>query len=260
MNRARSCALGASALILAAVAGCASAPPPQGASVAHPDAAAALAAAVADPGRAAADTARDLNRKPAEIMAFAGVRPGMVIGELAPGRGYYTRLLSQAVGPGGKVYALVSRAQAARPGGLDALNAVAAQHPNVVVTPIDYTGFSLPQKADLFWTTENYHDFHNGPTADAAAVDRAVLSNLKPGGVFFVEDHRAKPGSGPAATSTLHRIEEAQTRSELLAAGFRFDAASDLLHNPADPGDTRNSDSAVTGRTDRFALRFKAPG
>jgi predicted methyltransferase len=203
---------------------------------------------------------RDVNRKPAEIVAFAGVRPGMVVGELAPGRGYYTRILARTVGPGGKVYALVSKAQAARPGGLDAVNAVAAQYGNVIVLPVDYASLALPEKADLFWTTENYHDFHNGPAADISALNRAVLRALKPGGIYFVEDHRAKPGSGPGVTSTLHRIEEAQARREVTDAGFRLEASSDLLHNPADSDDTRNADTALAGRTDKFALRFRAPG
>ena len=61
----------------------------------------------------------------------------------------------------------------------------------------------LPEKADLFWTTENYHDFHNGPTADIAALDKAVFNNLKPGGIFYVEDHSAAPGAGLAATSSF---------------------------------------------------------
>ena len=81
----------------------------------------AITAAVADAGRPAADKERDANRKPAETVAFAGVKPGMTIAELGPGGGYYTRILAKAVGPKGKVYVVVTTAQAARPGGLDAL-------------------------------------------------------------------------------------------------------------------------------------------
>src|ERR1700749_1301672 len=91
----------------------------------------AITAAVADAGRPATDKERDVNRKPAETVAFAGVKPGMTIAELAPGRGYYTRILAKAVGPKGKVFAVVTSAQAARPGGLDALNALAAAYPNI---------------------------------------------------------------------------------------------------------------------------------
>src|SRR5436190_14888520 len=191
----------------------------------------AIAAAVADPARPDTDKERDAARKPAEVVAFAGVRPGMVVGELGPGRGYYTRILAKAVGPSGKVYAILTTAQAARPGVLDAMNALAASYPNVKLVTVDYGTMMLPEKADLFWTTENYHDFHNGPTADIAALDRAVFNNLKPGGIFYVEDHSAAPGAGLAATSQFHRMDEAVAKSELTAAGFRLDGEGEFLRN-----------------------------
>src|SRR6185503_4009129 len=154
----------------------------------------AITAAVADAGRPAADKERDANRKPAETVAFAGVKPGMTIAELGPGRGYYTRILAKAVGPTGKVFAVVTSAQAARPGALDALNALTAAYPNIKIVTVDYATMTLPEKADLFWTTENYHDFHNNG-GDIAALDKAVFNNLKPGGIFYVEDHSAAPGA-----------------------------------------------------------------
>jgi len=217
-----------------------------------------IAAAVADPARPDTDKERDANRKPAETLAFAGVKPGMVVGELGPGRGYYTRLLAKAVGPTGKVYAIATTAQAARPGGLDALNALAAAYPNIKIVTVDYPTMMLPEKADLFWTTENYHDFHNGPTADIAALDKAVFNNLKPGGIFYVEDHSAAPGAGLEATSKVHRMDEAIAKSELTAAGFKLDAEGDLLHNPKDDKAASNSETGHFA-SDRFMLRMKRP-
>jgi predicted methyltransferase len=225
---------------------------------AAPDVPPAIAAAVSDSARPDADKARDANRKPAEVMAFAGVKPGMVVAELAPGGGYYTRMLAKAVGPRGKVYALVTPAQAARPGGLDAINAIAAAYPNVKVLPVDYTTMMLPEKADMFWTTENYHDFHNGPTANIPALDKAVFSNLRPGGIFYVEDHSAAPGAGLEATSKYHRMDEAIAKSELTAAGFKIDAEGDLLHNPSDDRATSNSEAGHFV-TDRFMLKLVRP-
>lgn len=218
----------------------------------------AITAAVADAGRPAADKERDANRKPAETVAFAGVKPGMTIAELGPGRGYYTRILAKAVGPKGKVYAVVTTAQAARPGALDALNALAAEYPNIKVVTVDYATMMLPEKADLFWTTENYHDFHNGPTADIAGLDKAVFNNLKPGGIFYVEDHSAAPGAGLAATSQFHRMDEAVAKSELTAAGFKLDGEGDLLRNPADNKAASNSETGHFA-SDRFMLRMKRP-
>jgi len=99
--------------------------------------------------RPAADVARDANRKPHEIIAFAGVKPGMHVAELAPGGGYYTRLLSQAVGPNGKVYAILTQAQAGRPGYLDRVNALAKVLGNVEVLTVDYATMQLPEKVHL---------------------------------------------------------------------------------------------------------------
>ena len=216
----------------------------------------AIAAAVADSGRPDGDKERDATRKPAETVAFAGVKPGMVIGELGPGRGYYTRILAKSVGPSGKVYAIVTPAQAARPGVLDGLNALAAAYPNITVVTSEFAALALPQKADLFWTTENYHDFHNGPTADIATLNKTVFNNLKPGGIFYVEDHSAAPGAGLAATSAFHRMDEDVAKTELMAAGFKLDAEGQLLRNPADNKAASNSESGHFV-SDRFMLRMK---
>lgn len=218
----------------------------------------AITAAVADPARPDTDKERDTLRKPAETVAFAGVKPGMVIGELGPGRGYYTRILAKAVGPSGKVYAIITPAQAARPGVLDGLNALAAANPNITVVTTEYAALALPQKADLFWTTENYHDFHNGPTADIAALNKTVFNNLKPGGIYYVEDHNAADGAGLAATSAVHRMDVAVAKTELTAAGFKLDAEGNLLRNPADNRAASNSESGHFV-SDRFMLRAKRP-
>src|SRR5260221_11968253 len=85
-----------------------------------------IAAAVADAARPDADKERDTARKPAETVAFAGVKPGMVVAELGPGRGYYTRILAKAVGPTGKAYTVITAAQAARPRVLAGVTVVAA--------------------------------------------------------------------------------------------------------------------------------------
>lgn len=226
------------------------------ASAAQPDARAAIASAVADSRRPAADTARDAARKPAETLLFAGVKPGMTIAEVAPGGGYYTRLLAAAVGPTGKVYALMPAAFANRPGGLDGINAIAAAYPNVQVVVADYASLQLPTPADLAWTTENYHDLANGPEGTIPTFLAGIHKNLKPGGLFFIEDHSA-PGTGLSATRTLHRIDPAAVKSALAAAGFRLDAESNHMANPADNHTLSVQDPGIRGETDKFALRFK---
>jgi predicted methyltransferase len=220
---------------------------------------AAISAAVADPARPAADTARDAERKPAQIVAFAGVKPGDTVVELMPGGGYFTRILSKTVGPKGHVYGLVPEGFAKRPGALDGINALAAQYGNVTIMPVDLASFTIPAPADVVWTSENYHDFHNGPTANIPGLNKAVFAALKPGGVYYIEDHAAAKGAGTTTTSTLHRIEAAATIKEVEAAGFKLDGQSDLLANPADTHDKAVFDPSIRGKTDKFALRFRKP-
>jgi len=213
------------------------------------------AAAVADEARPAEDKARDANRKPAEIVAFSGVKPGDIVAEVAPGGGYYTRILAKAVGPEGHVYALVPSIFANRPGGLDAINALAAAYPNVTVQAVDFGNFELDRPVDVVWTTENYHDIANG---DIDAANRAFFSALKPGGIYFVEDHSA-PGTGTSATSTLHRIDPQAVKDQVAAAGFSLEEESSALANPEDPHTASANDDSIKGRTDKFALRFRKP-
>jgi predicted methyltransferase len=218
----------------------------------------AIRSAVADPARPPEDVARDPNRRPAEIVAFAGVRPGDRIAELIPGGGYYTRILARAVGPRGRILAVVTPGFSQRPGAMDRLRAALTAYPNVEIVVSDLTALTMAQPVDLVWTSENYHDLHNGPTADVAAVDRAVFGILRRGGILYVEDHAA-PGTGVTATSTLHRIDPQAVRDELRAAGFRLEAESPLLANPADPHNARVTDPSISGHTDRFAMRFRKP-
>lgn len=213
----------------------------------------AITAAVADPARPAADKARDAARKPAEAVAFAGVKPGDIIAEIAPGGGYFTRILAKAVGPQGHIYALMPAAFANRPGGLDAINAVAADYPNVTVLTVDFADFSVPKPVDLVWTTENYHDIANG---DIAAANASVFKALKPGGGYYVQDHAA-PGTGMAATRTLHRIDPEAVKDQVKAAGFLFESESDFLTNPNDSHTLSANDPAIRGQTSKFAMRFR---
>ena len=209
-----------------------------------------LMAAVISPARPAEDVARDEARMPLETLAFAGVARGATIAELVPGGGYYTRILSQAVGPEGHVYALVPARFASQPGGLDNINAIAEQYGNIdVVVVQDFAAPGVPVPVDMVWTTENYHDLAKG---DVAGLNRAAYAALKPGGIYYVQDHAA-PGAAAAALD-LHRADPSLVRSQVEAAGFTLEAESDHLANPSDD----HSQSALgAGRTDKFALRFR---
>src|SRR6188768_1023610 len=74
-------------------------------------------AAVADKARPEADTKRDADRKPAEMLEFAGVKPGQTVVDLLPGGGYFTRVFAKTVGPSGTVYAAYPPPRAPANGG-----------------------------------------------------------------------------------------------------------------------------------------------
>jgi predicted methyltransferase len=217
-----------------------------------------ITAAVADSGRPAEDKERDANRKPAETLAFAGVKPGSIVVELFPGKGYFTRIFSKVVGPKGKVYA-VSPPRV--PDSSAATRAIAADpaYSNVVVRIAKPPVLNVSVPADVVFTAQNYHDVHNVPNIDMAAFNKTVFDVLKPGGVFIVEDHAAADGSGARDTSTLHRIDPATVKSEVTAAGFQFVGESKVLANPQDDRTSKVFDSGIRGKTDQFIYKFRKP-
>ncbi|MEA3035608.1 MAG: hypothetical protein QOH04_1373 [Sphingomonadales bacterium] len=210
---------------------------------------------LADPIRPDADRVRDVDRKPAEVVAFSGVRPGDKVAELAPGGGYFTRILSGVVGPAGIVYPVARQAS-------PALQAIADARPNVKLAVGPTGTIPVPQPVDVVWTTLNYHDFKNvkiGDSDAALAVDAAAFKALKPGGIYFIVDHEAGKGVGASVTSTLHRIESGLVRREVEAAGFRLEAQSPLLRHPADDHSQKVQETGIRGKTDQFVLRFRKP-
>ena len=225
-----------------------------------------IAAAVADSARPDADKARDAERKPGESMAFAGLKPGESVIELAPGKGYYTRLLSAAAGPEGKLLVVASPkrpdAPADAPAPAAPIHALAADahYKNITVSEQRAVELSLPaDSADLVWTSQNYHDFHNVKDLDVVKFDKEILKALKPGGVFLVIDHAAEAGSGFRDTETLHRVDAEAVKKEVESAGFKFEGASEALRNKDDPHTAKVFDASVKGHTDQFILKFRKP-
>lgn len=220
-----------------------------------------IARALADPLRPADDRKLDEARKPAQIIAFARVRRGEKIAEYLPGGGYYTRLLSDIVGPRGHIYALETTTW-----GKDNIEQTlkAVEEPGRTNVSLDLTPlgiFHLPEKVDLFWTTINYHDLHIARYAkvDIAAFNRAVFQSLKPGGIYFIVDHQAAPGTGVESAPKLHRIEEVALIREVEAAGFKLAGESNVLRNPADDHSKTVFDPSIRFHTDQFVLKFRRP-
>jgi predicted methyltransferase len=201
----------------------------------------------------------DPDWKVPEVIAFIGLKKGDKVADIVGGR--LTASLAEAVGPSGKVYAVeTAEVVKAHPEILGMMNAVATKSPNVIVSE-DPVASPLPSGLDAVFIRQNYHDLYDkfmGP-ADVPAFNKAVFAALKPGGVFVVLDHVAVAGSGIGATDSLHRIDPARVKADVLAAGFKLDAESSILANKSDNHTKNVFDPAVRGHTDQFLYRFKKP-
>jgi predicted methyltransferase len=222
-----------------------------------------IAAAAADPARSK-QAAQDAKRHGPEILAFAGVKPGAKVVDLIPGGGYWTQLFATSVGPKGHVYGIWPaeyvkvdgeevapyRALIAAPG-----------YANVSLIEQPAAALATPDKVDLVFTAQNYHDYPDkfmGPT-DPALLNKAAFAALKPGGIYLIIDHAAAAGSGMRDIETLHRIDPATVKAQVTAAGFHYVGASTILANAADDHSKKVFDPAVRGQTDQFIYKFRKP-
>ncbi|WP_447761027.1 class I SAM-dependent methyltransferase [Sphingopyxis panaciterrae] len=210
----------------------------------------------AKPARPAEDVAQDAARKPGMMLRFASIKPGQRVVEILPGGGYFTRVLSAAVGARGTVVAVVPRDS-------DAIRKLAREpgRGNVKLQIGALADLARAGPADVVWTSRNYHDLKGGeaPADLADKVNKAAFAALKPGGSYIVLDHSAAAGSGLRDAGSLHRIDVETAKAEILSAGFVLDGESDLLANPGDDRSKPVFDPEVQGKTDQFVLRFRKP-
>jgi predicted methyltransferase len=223
-----------------------------------------IQAAIAAPDRSENDRKLDAGRKPGEVLAFFKLAPGEKIGEIFAGGGYTTELMARIVGESGVIYAQNTKEamdkflrkpwteRAAKP---------VMKHVVGVERPADDPFPPEAKDLDAVITILNYHDIVNAK-ADRAKMNKVVFDALKPGGIYGIVDSSAVDGSGTRDTETLHRIDEAVVKQEVIAAGFKPDGESDVLRNPADKRDWNSSPRAAgerRGTSDRFVLRFVKP-
>jgi predicted methyltransferase len=217
-------------------------------------------AAVADPARPEKDRARDAERKPAETMALAGIKPGARVVDVGPGSGYFLRIISRVVGANGKAIGFIPTWVAEKfPTSKDVIpGLVAAGYTNVegAIQPMAELNVGAP--VDVVFMSQTYHD-QSWQKIDVAKMNQAIFAALKPGGVYFIIDHAAVAGADQKVVDELHRIDAARVKAEILAAGFVLDAESDLLRNPADPKTVSVFDKSIRGKTDQFVFKFKKP-
>lgn len=214
--------------------------------------------------RLARDVALDARRHGPEIAAFAGVKSGDKVIDLIPGGGYWTRTFARIVGPSGHVYGIWPKPYAMESGSDVKRYAATAGTPafaNVSASIQPATSLTAPEKVDLVFTSQNYHDYPDKfmGSIDPAVLNKAVFDALKPGGIYLIIDHAAAAGSGMRDTDTLHRIDPAIVKQQVTAAGFVFDGESKLLANVGDDHTKPVFDQSIRRHTDQFIYKFHRP-
>jgi len=219
---------------------------------------------IASPKRTAADRERDAHENPAEVLAFAGVKPGMVVADIFAAGGYYSELLAGVVGDTGKVLAInnppyVNYAK-------DDIKArfTEGRLKNVERRLVEASYLQMePHSVDLAIIVMSYHDVYwvsekdGWPAINTDAFLDGVKRMLKPGGKLLIVDHNAAPGTGKEVVGKLHRLNEDWAKQSLVAAGFVFEKSYDGLRNKADQLDKLVFDAAVKGKTDRYVHLYR---
>jgi predicted methyltransferase len=223
-----------------------------------------IAKAVAAPERSAKDRERDARDKPAELLAFAGVKAGMKVADVFGGGGYWSEILAHAVGPTGSAtlvnnegYANFAKDDIKVRFGDGRLKEV-----KQIVGKTSDLGMGKDQY-DLIMIFMSYHDIYwvdekeGWPKIDADNFLRQLHAALKPGGKLLIVDHAAKEGTGSAAAQDLHRIDEDFAKKDFTTHGFLFEKAFTGYRNSTDDHTKMVFDDAIRGKTDRFAHLYR---
>lgn len=225
---------------------------------------AALRRALAGPDREVTDFVRDEVRKPVEVLEFLGIGTGMTVLDVYAAGGYYTFILSKAVGPDGLVYAQnterglafredrqeISQGEALankiRQGNLSNVRSLVGR-----VADLDIPAASL----DGILLMQTLHDSYNGSPTRSLNLLLELKRFLKPGGVIGITDH---VGIAANDNRELHRMQIEQAIDVSERAGFIVQS-SDILRNPRDDHSRSIFDPRLARNTDRFLLRLINP-
>lgn len=222
-----------------------------------------IKAAVENEARQSADKERDQYRKPAQLLTFAGVKPGMTVLDVNSGGGYFSEILSYAVGETGKLYAHNGPVYAAfnSPESQEKYKEDRFKNVEVLLPPTE--NFDLPAASvDMAFMVLAYHDyFYEAKTRKKPENMAEILGSLhnvmKDNGMVIIVDHVAPTGSGREAGNTYHRIDPAVVKMDMEAAGFTLVASSNIHENKEDDHVKSPFDPSIRGRTDRFVYMFQ---
>lgn len=220
-----------------------------------------VASALAHPDRPSEEADDDARRMPLEVLSFAGIEAGMDILEMEAGGGWYTEILSRAVGPNGSVMMQNPPAFESFTG--DADNDRAARLPNVTLSTVNFDELEAANGSiDLVTWILGPHELwffpgDNVSLGNPEVTFREIARVLKPGGRFLAIDHEAAADSGPEVGGTLHRIRGDLIAEYAEAAGLSVIRTSSIHRNPEDPLTNSVFDPSIQGRTDKFVILFE---
>jgi len=253
-----------------------------------PETAAAVDAALAGEHRSAEQKARDVWRKPREVLEFFGFESDMTVVEIWPGNGWYTQILAPALKDRGALY--TAAASPNDPYGfqrralgtfLKMMGDTPDLYRRVVVTTLSlpYDLDIAPRgSADMVVTFRNVHNWFMdlfGGGKFAVLPFQAMYDALKPGGILGIVDHRWPDPATEDPVAGNGYVSKARTIAMAESVGFELVAESDLLANPKDTrdheggvwslppsfalGEKERDRYAAIGESDRFALKFVKP-
>ena len=225
-----------------------------------------VTAAVADSAKRSEDNVKlDASRKPGPVLKFLGLKPGMRVSDPFGGNLYWAEIITPIVGPSGRV-SIWQPKQFYDQKAYDKFTAFRAAHPNAWMRVSPFEAPDLPAATyDFMLINLDYHDVYwenakyGVVKMDPDAWLKVVYAAMKPGAVVGVIDHVANPGDPRVSVEKLHRIDPAVVRADFKRAGFKLEAESDILRNPADDHNLLVFNPAIRGKTDRVLLKFRKP-
>lgn len=225
-----------------------------------------IEAATASADRSDKARALDQSRKPAEVLEFFGLRPGMDAADLFPGAGYWTEIMAHVVGPNGSVTALEAKQFHGGERGKAHWAKLTERLPGVALEIFPFENFAAtPNSYDFAIMNLNYHDLYwesekyRMKRIDPKVVVKRLYAAMRPGGIVGIIDHVGPKGDTRAVVDKFHRIDPLVVIADFESQGFKLVDRSDLLANPQDDHTLGVFDPAIRGKTDRFMLKFRKP-
>lgn len=220
--------------------------------------------AVNNPSRKTENVQKDKNRRPAQILKFSEVKPGMNVLDLVSNGGFYAELLASIVGEEGNIIAhTFSRNELNPDFNYDDFVNDSQHMSNVSMMYADFDEIILDKNTlDLVFIVQNYHDLYFDQSGygvdDVQPVLEAIREGLKPGGLMIIIDHDAEKGAPSTTGTSLHRISDEVVMSDMKAAGFEFVDNIHVLKNDWEDDLSKSVfDESVRGNTSRFVHKYR---